>query len=184
MWGRESPSHLCFLSSILYTSAPPYSGLQPAESAISLKGLFDRFLFSPLMNDTSTLIVILGRKNAKKPWQGLTSQNRLEALTQHLVWLLASCLWNSAITTHCTAAGAKVAVGKRILGVLNMRILYLVYLLELGLFCGYIANILWCHISHLLGRPGYIAIHRTHLAHFYELRINFQLCCGTSQFAV
>ena len=56
--------------------------------------------------------------------------------------------------------------------------------LELGLFCGYIANISRCHISHSLGRPGYIAIYRNHSAHFYELGMNYEVFCSIWQFAV
>ena len=59
-----------------------------------------------------------------------------------------------------------------------------VYTVELGLFCGYIANISRCHISHSLGRPGYIAIYRTHSAHFYELRMNYGEFCSISHVVV
>ena len=49
---------------------------------------------------------------------------------------------------------------------------------------GYIANISRCHISDSLGKPGYIAIYRTHSAHFYELRMNYGEFCSISHFAV
>ena len=42
---------------------------------------------------------------------------------------------------------------------------------ELGLFCGYIADISGCHISHLLGRPVHIAIYWTHSASYIPLKM-------------
>ena len=56
-----------------------------------------------------------------------------------------------------------------------LRLQLIGFSVELGLFCGYKANISQCYISHLLDRLGYIAIYRNYSAHFYELGMYYEV---------